>query len=549
MKSGKNNGYFGKIWGVALLALLFVSGVFFAVGAEALAADQNKIESFVKNAWSWEKGNESVIIKALCDYITIPNDSPGFDPKWSENGHMDRAIDLMAETVAELKTQWGNQGCKVDDITIEVLGHGDRPEFNEAGERRTPLICIDIPAFGSGAPDSAVLLYGHMDKQPEMLPWAEGLGPRTPVLKDDLLYGRGGADDGYAIFSAFTAVMALRAQNAGHARCVIIVEACEESDSNDLPYYIQELQKQIGSVSLIVCLDSGSSNYDQLWITNSLRGVLNAWVEVRVLTEGVHSGESSGIVPSSYRIARQLLSRLEDEATGEIKPAWLKVNIPAEIQDQAQKTAEALGREIYENFPFVNNEVQPVTGDLTELLLNRTWRPQLAVTGIQGLPSAPEAAGNVMLPYTRFKISLRLPPTLDAEKTAAALVDELTGNPPYNAVINVSDIDTGNGWAAPSLAPWLAEANKEASIRFFSTDPNDMSREAVYMGEGGSIPFMGLLGELFPEAQFMITGVLGPHSNTHGPNEFLHLPYAQKVTMCVAHVLAAHHEAVGSGSR
>ena len=506
--------------------------------------DQNKIESFVKNAWSWETNKESAIIKALSAYITIPNSSPAFDPEWPKNDHTDKAVDLLVATVKELKSQWGAQGCKVDDISIEVLGSKEHPERNETGQRRTPLIYINIPAFGPKAPDSSVLLYGHMDKQPEMLPWAEGLGPRIPVLKDDRLYGRGGADDGYAIFSAFTAVMALRAQNASHARCVIIVEACEESDSKDLPHYIQKLQNQIGQVSLIICLDSESGNYDQLWITTSLRGKINAWLEVKVLTEGVHSGTASGIVPSSYRIARQLLSRLENESTGEITPSYLRVDIPAQIRQQAQKTADILGKQVTRVFPFADDKVQAVSIDASELLLNRTWRSQLAVIGIQGLPTAPESAGNVMLPYTRMKLSMRLPPTLDSEKAAAAMVRELVDAPPYGALVSVSDIDAINGWAAPALAPWLEKANNEASIRFFRIKPDDTSKEALYFGEGGSIPFMDFLGKLFPQAQFMITGVLGPHSNAHGPNEFLDLPYAQKVTMCVAYILSKHHEAM-----
>jgi acetylornithine deacetylase/succinyl-diaminopimelate desuccinylase-like protein len=534
--------------------------VFFAVNTEARAVNQDHIESFVKDAWKWEE--KSVIVKALHDFIAIPNTSPDFDPEWSKNGHTDRAIDLLVETITELKAQWGRQGCKVDDITIEVLGHKDRPETDEAGHRRTPLIYIDIPAFGSDAPGSSVLLYGHMDKQPEMLPWREGLGPHTPVLKDGRLYGRGGADDGYAVFSAFTAVMALRAQQASHARSVIIVEAREESDSADLPYYIRKQQERIGPVSLIICLDSGSGNYDQLWLTTSLRGIVNAWLEVKVLSEGVHSGISSGIVPSSFRIARQLLSRLEDENTGEIRPSWLKVDIPKEIRAQAAKTAKILGQRVYNEFPFVNDKVQPAAGDMTELLLNNTWRSQLAVTGSQGLPTTPESAGNVMLPHTRLKISLRLPPTLDAKEAAKAVSNELTRDPPYNAVVTVSDLSADSGWAAPPLAPWLDKANREASLRFFRANPGGASPsgaspsgaspggaspEALYMGEGGSIPFMGLLGELFPEAQFMITGVLGPQSNAHGPNEFLDLPYAQKITMCVAHVLAAHFEAMKAG--
>jgi len=165
----------------------------------------------------------------------------------------------------------------------------------------------------------------------------------------------------------------------------------------------------------------------------------------------------------------------------------------------------------------------------------------LTVTGIQGMPVTPQTAGNVMLPFVRLRLSLRLPPALDAEKAAAAVVKELTVSPPYNAVIEVSDVDSGYGWAALKLAPWLEEANRETSRRFFKNSGGE-SREAMYMGEGGSIPFMCLLGKLFPQAQFLITGVLGPHSNAHGPNEFLHLPYAQKVTMCVSGVIAAHCE-------
>jgi len=513
-----------------------------------MSVDQDKIEAFVKNAWSWEEGKTSAVIDALCEYIKIPNDSPSFDPEWAEHGFMDRAVDLLVKSVADLKTQWGQQGCKVDDIAVEVLGSVDKPEYDNDGNRRpplrrTPLIYINIPAFGPNAPDSSVLLYGHLDKQPETLPWDEGLHPRVPVIRDGRLYGRGGADDGYAVFSAFTAVMALRAQNAGHARYVIIVESCEESGSRDLPHYINALKDRISPVTLIVCLDSGSGNYDQLWLTNSLRGVVIVWLKVEVLKEGVHSGLASGIVPGGWRIARRLLSRLEKEADGRIIPAWLKVKIPSAVRAQAKKTAKILGRRVFSELPFVNDNVRPVTGDAAELLLNRTWRPQLTVTGIQGMPTTPQTAGNVMLPYIRLRLSLRLPPTLDAEKAAAAVVKELTVKPPYNAVVEVSDVDWGNGWAAVKPAPWLEAANREASRRFFGAS-GDESREALYMGEGGSIPFMGLLGKLFPQAQFMVTGVLGPHSNAHGPNEFLHLPYAQKVTMCVSGVIAAHCEAL-----
>jgi len=327
-----------------------------------------------------------------------------------------------------------------------------------------------------------VLLYGHLDKQPEMVGWAEGYGPWIPRLEGDKLYGRGGADDGYAMFAALTALAALREQGAPHARCVILIEACEESGSYDLPPYVEHLSPRIGNPSLVICLDSGCGNYDQLWLTTSLRGMAAGTLKIEVLEEGVHSGDASGVVPSSFRILRQLLSRLEDEATGAIKTAPFYAQIPAERLEQAKRAAAALGDNVYTKFPFAGG-TKPMSDDVTELVLNRTWRPQLAVTGIAGLPQ-PGDAGNVMLPYTTAKLSLRLPPTLDAEAAFGA--------PP------------------------------------------------AYMGEGGSIPFMAMLGERFPQARFVVTGVLGPHSNAHGPNEFLHIPTGRKVTKVIAQVLADH---------
>ena len=183
---------------------------------------------------------------------------------------------------------------------------------------RTPVIFIEIP--GSRTP-TTVLLYGHLDKQPEMTGWAEGLGPWEPVLKGDKLYGRGGADDGYAMFGALArASWRCTSRASPHARCVILIEACEESGSYDLPSYVDHLAARIGAPSLVVCLDSGCGNYDQLWLTTSLRGLTGGALTVQVLTEGVHSGDASGVVPASFRIVRALLSRLEDGATGEIRP-------------------------------------------------------------------------------------------------------------------------------------------------------------------------------------------------------------------------------------
>src|SRR5204863_4324777 len=280
---------------------------------------------------------------------------------------------------------------------------------------RTPLILIEVPGKGS----DTVLLYGHLDKQPEMVGWAEGYGPWIPRLEGDKLYGRGGADDGYAMFAALAALRGLREQGVPHARCVIVIEACEESGSYDLPYYIEHLADRIGAPSLVICLDSGCGNYDQLWMTTSLRGIAAGTLKVEVLDEGVHSGDASGVVPSSFRILRQLLSRLEDEASGAVTPDSLYAQIPAERVEQAKRAAAALGDAVYSKFPFVGG-TRPMSGDLTELVLNRTWRPQLAVIGIDGLPQ-PANAGNVLLPFTTAKLSLRLPPTIDAAAAGKTL--------------------------------------------------------------------------------------------------------------------------------
>jgi len=471
--------------------------------------DTARLNRYISGLWDDE------IVPQLVEYIRIPNKSPMFDPKWVEHGYMDAAVKLM-ETWARSKLS------SLPGATLEVVRL----------EGRTPLIYIEVPGTG----DDTVVLYGHLDKQPEMTGWAEGLGPWTPVLKGDKLYGRGGADDGYAIFGSLAALLALHEQGVPHARCVVLIEACEESGSYDLPYYVDHLADRIGNPSLVVCLDSGCGNYDQLWLTTSLRGMTGGELTVQVLEEGVHSGDASGVVPSSFRILRELLSRLEDPQTGSIKPKELYVDIPQQRIDQAKKSAQVLGTAIYDKFPFVAG-MHPVTEDLTELVLNRTWRPQLAVTGVDGMPPL-ESAGNVLRPKTSVKLSLRVPPTLSGAKAGQLVKQLLEKDPPYGAKVSFKLEKDGSGWNAPQLSPWLEEAVANASQTYFGAP-------AAYMGEGGSIPFMGMLGEKFPKAQFLITGVLGPHSNAHGPNEFLHIPTGKKVSMVVADVVA-HHYAQGA---
>jgi acetylornithine deacetylase/succinyl-diaminopimelate desuccinylase-like protein len=448
------------------------------------------------------------IVGELTEYIRIPNKSPHFDPDWALHGYMDDAVRLIESWCRRQSIQ----GMSVEVVRLEG---------------RTPLILIEIP----GESDDTVLLYGHLDKQPEMTGWTENLGPWKPVQRDGRLYGRGGADDGYAAFSSLAAIQAVRDQKLPHARCVVVIEACEESGSYDLPHYIEHLRARIGTPSLVVCLDSGAGNYEQLWITTSLRGMAAGTLNVEILSEGVHSGYASGIVPSSFRIARRLLSRIEDQQTGHILPAALQAEIPEDRHRQLEAVAEVLGDGVHTAYPFV--EGAGAMGDAPlERLLNRNWRAALSVTGAGGLPAVLDA-GNVLRPGTTLKLSMRLPPTVDGEGANRELKRILEADPPYNARVRFDADMAATGWNAPPTAPWLEESLQRASREVFGAS-------CMYMGEGGTIPFMGMLGERFPQAQFMIAGVLGPGSNAHGPNEFLHVPFARKLTTCVARVIADH---------
>jgi acetylornithine deacetylase/succinyl-diaminopimelate desuccinylase-like protein len=470
--------------------------------------DAKKTARFMESIW------DDAIIPALTEYIRIPNKSPAFEPGWEKAGHMEKAVKLFEA--------WATEKLKaLPGARLEVV--------RVAG--RTPLILIEVPGTAPEVNQGAILMYGHLDKQPEMKGWSDGTGPWSPVVKDGKLYGRGGADDGYAMFASLSALLALKDQNIAHGRVVILIEASEESGSPDLPFYVDHLASRIGTPDLVVCLDSGSGNYEQLWLTTSLRGNLIGNLTVKVLTEGVHSGAASGIVPSSFRIVRQLLSRIEDEDSGAMTLQPLFVDIPPERIEQARAAAKILGDTVWSEMPF-DGGTRPMGEDNVELILNRTWRPQLAVTGIDGYP-LPENGGNVLLPNSVVKLSLRLPPSCDGEAARLAVKKKLEQNPPYHAKVMFDGPAADNGWNAPKLSPWLAKALEKASHDAFG-------KPVAFIGEGGSIPFMAMLGAKFPGTQFVVTGVLGPHSNAHGPNEFLHIGFAKKLSACIASVLADH---------
>ena len=457
------------------------------------------------------------IVRQLTEYIAIPAKSPGFDPQWVQHGYL--------ETVVRNAAAWV-EAQKVEGLTLEIVRLPGR----------TPVLFFEIAASHSQSTQT-VLMYGHLDKQPEFTGWRSDLGPWTPKYEDGKLYGRGGADDGYAVYASIAAVQALHSQDAPHPRIVGLIETCEESGSYDLLPYIEALRPRLGDVALVVCLDSGAGNYDQLWLTTSLRGLAGGVLKVEVLTECVHSGDASGLVPSSFRILRQVLDRLEDSKTGRLLPASFHCEIPADRLQQARATAAILGEEVYRRFPWAHWDCNgstafalPTTTDPLQALINRTWTPTLSVTGADGLPALQDA-GNVLRPFTAFKLSLRLPPLVDAKRVVQELKTLLEDDAPYQAKVTFEGGGAASGWNAPSSTSWFEQALNQASQAHFGAG-------CGFIGQGGTIPLMNMLSEGFPQAQMMVCGVLGPKSNAHGPNEFLHVPYAKKLTAAVAHVIA-----------
>lgn len=471
--------------------------------------EQRTVSESVRGLW------DSEILPNLSELVTIPALSPNFDPDWAASGHLDAAIEHVKSWLAARDIP----GAQLDVIRLDGE-HGPR----------SPLLMLDVPATPGAEDQGTALLYGHLDKQPPVANWSEGLGPWTPVRRGERLYGRGSADDGYAGYAAVAALETVRASGGAHARTVLLLETGEESGSPDLPAYLEHLKQRLGRVSFVVCLDSGGSDYERLWLTTSLRGLAQVRLTVRVLESGQHSGMASGIVADSFRVARVLLDRLENSTTGEITVGSCNVEVPADRHAEADQLARAVPGAAA-SFPFAG-ETRPVADDEVELLLNNTWRPTLSITGASGMPT-PDNAGNVLRDETTLALSLRLPPTADSASALAEIKEALTTDVPYSATVELSGIEAADGWNAPTTAPWLATALERVSDDVFGAP-------SLSAGLGGSIPFMGLLGETYPEAQFLVTGALGPDSNAHVPDEWLHVPYATRVTEAIAHILDAH---------
>jgi acetylornithine deacetylase/succinyl-diaminopimelate desuccinylase-like protein len=468
--------------------------------------EQETVRTDVNRRWDDE------VLPSLAGLVEIPALSPAFDREWAGHGQLRRVVDHVRAWIA---------AQDLPGATLEVV--------ELAG--RSPLLLVDVPATTGAGDRGTVLLYGHLDKQPPVGGWADGLGPWTPVFRDGKLYGRGVADDGYSAYAATTALQAVRAGGGEHARAVLLLETGEESGSPDLPAYMEHLAGRLGDVTFVVCLDGGGGDYERMWLMSSLRGLVKLTVTVRVLDAAQHSGLASGIVPSSFRILRQLLDRVEDASTGEILIPEFNAPIPADRRAAAETLAAMDPGGPKRLFPLTAG-MRPAADDDVELILNNTWRPTLSVTGAAGLPE-PADASNVLRTHTSLTLSLRTPPLADAKAAGAALVQALTTDVPYGAAVEITDFVAENGWNAPGFAPWLSEAMDSISDRVFG-------RGYGSLGIGGSIPFMEMLSRRYPEAQILVTGALGADSNAHVPNEWLNIGFARQITQAVAHLLGAH---------
>jgi acetylornithine deacetylase/succinyl-diaminopimelate desuccinylase-like protein len=452
---------------------------------------------------------ESDALPTLMQYAAIEAISPAYDPAWASYGALVAATELLAAWARERR---------LANFTVQVHEIADK----------TPVITVTVEPTAPVA--GTVVLYGHLDKQPPLGDWSAGLHPFRPVRRGDRVYARGVADDGYSIFAALLALEELERSGTPHGRCVVLIEASEESGSPDLAAHLDRLTDTLGDVRLLVCLDSGALTYDRLWVTTSLRGNVIVKVRVDVLTRGVHSGTASGVAPSSARILRQLLDRVEDAATGEILVPELRAVIPEDHRQAAERLTAEFGDVAAAELPFVG-ALRPMGDTAAARELNRTWAATLSVTGVAGIPDASEA-GNVLRPFTTLVLSFRLPPSVDSQRAADALARTLLADPPSGATVTV-ETEPADGWLAPPNPTWLTTAINEASQLAFG-------RDAGSCGEGGTIPFLAVLGARFPSVQFVATGVLGPDSNAHGIDEMLDLPMVVGVTNAVAHVVGAY---------
>ena len=466
------------------------------------------LDSMAENADRiWEES----ILPSLSEFIEIHALSPMFEPNWDELGELQATLDLFCSWL-------DNQGLQGMSYNVHRIAN------------HSPVLLVTIEGTGSGE----VLFYSHLDKQPSRPHlWSEGLHPLKAVRREPFLYGRGSVDDGYGGYLCVTAIRLLQEAGIPHPKATFLIETCEESGSYDLPPYLDELTENLGNPDLVVVLDSGGPSYEHIWVTEALRGLVAGNLSVKVSHEGVHSGMSGGAIPSSFRIQRMLLDRIENSQTGEVLIPEMHVEISDNIMQQATALAEVLGDELWSSLPTVET-LESQSKDVSEMLLDINWRPALSVIGADGIPSV-QSAGNVLRTNTDLKISFRIPPGVNAEEVQDVVKQILEANPPYGAEVTYNPTEPADGFHAPPLHEGIASALESASLHLTGKPP-------MSTWIGGTIPFMAMIQNKYPNACFLCTGSSGPGNNAHGPDEKLHIPHSKRVNVALAAAIAALSE-------
>lgn len=451
---------------------------------------------------------EDSILPSLSEFIEIKALSPLFEPKWAEIGELDKTIDLFCNWLDDQ----GILGMKYETHRIDG---------------KSPVLLVTVDGTGPGE----VIFYSHLDKQPSKPElWSDGLHPLKAVRRDPWLYGRGTIDDGYGGYLCATSVRLLQEAGIPHPRCTFLIETCEESGSFDLPPYLDALTGELGNPDMIVVMDSGGPDYDHIWMTEALRGLVSGTLSVKVSHEGIHSGNSGGSIPSSFRIIRELLDRVEDSKTGEVLIPEMHVEIGEDVQDKAKALAEVVGGSIWEQFPTVDTLV-PVASTTEEMIIAMNWEPTLCVIGVDGIPPV-QVAGNVLRTNTDLKLSFRIPPGVDSEGVISIVKEILEDEPPFGAEVSFTPDSCADGFHAPPLQGKVRDAIHESSLSLTGLPP-------LATWTGGTIPFMAMMQRKYPEAMFLCTGASGPGNNAHGPDEKLHIPSSKRLTVVLSSTISA----------
>ena len=451
---------------------------------------------------------EDSILPSLSEFIEIKALSPLFEPKWAELGELDKTIELFCNCLDNQEIS----GMKSETHRIDG---------------KSPVLLVTVDGTGPGE----VIFYSHLDKQPSKPElWSDGLHPLKAVRRDPWLYGRGTIDDGYGGYLCATSVRLLQEAGIPHPRCTFLIETCEESGSFDLPPYLDALTGELGNPDMIVVMDSGGPDYDHIWMTEALRGLVSGTLSVKVSHEGIHSGNSGGSIPSSFRIIRELLDRVEDSKTGEVLIPEMHVEIGEDVQDKAKALAEVVGGSIWEQFPTVDTLV-PVASTTEEMIIAMNWEPTLCVIGVDGIPPV-QVAGNVLRTNTDLKLSFRIPPGVDSEAVISIVKEILEDEPPFGAEVSFTPDSCADGFHAPPLQGKVRDAIHESSLSLTGLPP-------LATWTGGTIPFMAMMQRKYPEAMFLCTGASGPGNNAHGPDEKLHIPSSKRLTVVLSSTISA----------